>query len=371
MVRDAVAGGQVAASWQVVGADAAVTPAPAAAGFTIPAATARAIAAVPGVTHAARVWQAAWYAPGGTQVTGLAVDPAAYAALVSATRGYPAVPAGELARPAPSGAPQPVLASPSAAAALGKGAVVLSTTAPVHPVSVRVAGTLSGTPALPPGALAVPGSPALAASQAFVIMPFSALTSSAIPPAPVTANEMLLSGTGIDQARLAAVVRGAGPGGEVTFRSSVLAGLRGAPLQHGAVTLITVSAVAAVALGLAVMLFGLALGADDRDATLARLATMGLGEAQRARVVALELLPAVIAAAVAAWACALVLPPVVRPAVNLSAFTGSPAAVPLTADAAAVALPLAGVLLLAAVSTGIELAAGKRRGAASALRAGG
>ena len=51
-----------------------------------------------------------------------------------------------------------------------------------------------------------------------------------------------------------------------------------------------------------------ARGAAERKATLARLATMGLGEGQRAGVVALEVLPAVIAAAVAAWACALVLP---------------------------------------------------------------
>ena len=46
-----------------------------------------------------------------------------------------------------------------------------------------------------------------------------------------------------------------------------------------------------------------ARGAAERKATLARLATMGLGEGQRAGVVALEVLPAVIAAAVAAWAC--------------------------------------------------------------------
>ena len=55
MVRDAVASGEVAASWQTAGADATVTPSSAARGFTISPAAARAVAAVPGVTHAAEV----------------------------------------------------------------------------------------------------------------------------------------------------------------------------------------------------------------------------------------------------------------------------------------------------------------------------
>jgi putative ABC transport system permease protein len=316
------------------------------------------------------VYQATWLSPDGTQVTGLAVDPADYAALVAATEGYPAVPAGLLRAPAGAGSPQPVLASPSAAAALGTGPVTLSTQGPVHPVSVRVAGTLSSTPALL-GSPAASSAPALPASPGFIIMPLSAMRSSATPPTPVPVNEMLLTGAGIDRARLAAVVSDGLPGGDVTYRADVLAGLSGAPLQHGAATLITLSVIVAAALGLVVMLLELALGAAEREATLARLATMGLGEGQRARVVALELLPAVVAAAVAAWACALVLPPVVRPVIDLSVFTGSPAAVPLVPDVAAVALPLAGLLVLAAVSLGIEIWAGRRRGVASSLRVGG
>jgi putative ABC transport system permease protein len=361
MVRDAVANGEVAASWQTTGADATITPLFSTYGFTIPAATADAIARVPGVTHAAQVWQATWSLSNNTEVIGLAVDPAAYAALVAATQGYPAMPVNSLATPAKPGAPQPVLASPSAAAELGTGTVTLTTGAAVHPISVRVAGTLSGTPALPSTSTQV-------ASPAFVIMPLSAVKSSATPPLPVLANEMLLSGSGIDRAKLAAVVQQGTSNDIITYRSDVLAGLSNAPLQHGAVTVITLSIIAAAALGLAVMLLELALGAAERDATLARLATMGLADGQRARVVALELLPAVIAAAVAAWACALVLPPVVRPVIDLSVFTGSSAAVPLAPDVATVALPLAGLLVLAAMSLGIEIRAGRRRGAGSALR---
>jgi hypothetical protein len=88
---------------------------------------------------------------------------------------------------------------------------------------------------------------------------------------------------------------------------------------------------------------------------------MGLGEGQRAWVVALEVLPAVIAAAVAAWACALALPRVLGPDLDLSVFTGSSVTVKLAADVASFAVPLAGLAVLAAVALGIEISAGRRR----------
>jgi hypothetical protein len=97
---------------------------------------------------------------------------------------------------------------------------------------------------------------------------------------------------------------------------------------------------------------------------------MGLGERQRAWVVALEVLPAVIAAAVAAWACALALPQVLGPDIDLTAFTGSSVTVKLAADVASFAVALAGLAVLAVLSLGIEIRLGRRRGAAS-LRVGG
>jgi putative ABC transport system permease protein len=358
MVRDAVVNGEVAASWQTAGADATVTPSYTAQRFTISPAAARAVAAVPGVTHAAEVVSEFWTTPGGGQVNVLAVDPASYAALVAGTTGFPQVPAGLLATPGQTATPQPVLVSPQAAALLGapgqgSGAVTLSTRqAPVRPVQVRVAGLISSTPALPGGG-------------AFVIMPLAAIRSTIAPPAPVPVNEMLLTGGSIDRARLAAVVQHTLPGAVTTFRSDVLSSLTNGPLQHGAFTLFSLAVVVAAILGLAVMLLELALGASEREATLARLATMGLGERQRAWVVALEVLPAVIAAAVAAWACALALPQVLAPDIDLSVFTGSSATVKLAADVASFAVPLIGLAVLAAVALGLEIRSGRGRGAAS------
>jgi putative ABC transport system permease protein len=363
MVRDAVVNGEVAASWHTAGADATVTSSYTARNFTIPPAAARAVAAVPGVTHAAVVMNESWTTTAGSQVSVLAVDPASYAELVAHASGFPQVPAGLLATPGTAGAPQPVLVSPQAAAllgasGLGSGAVTLSTRqASLQPVRVRVAGVLASTPALPAGG-------------AFVIMPLAAITSANKPPEPAGVNEMLLTGESIDHARLAAVVRHALPGGAATFRSDILLSLTSGALQHGAFTLFSLAVVVAAILGLAVMLLELALGAAEREATLARLATMGLGEGQRAWVVALEVLPAVTAAAVAAWACALALPWVLAPDLDLSVFTGSSGTVRLAADVASFAVPLTGLAVLIAVALGIEIRSGRRRGAAS-LRIGG
>jgi putative ABC transport system permease protein len=359
MVRDAVINGEVAASWQVAGADATVTSSYTAQSFTILPAAAGAIAGVPGVTHAAEVVNEFWTTPAGGRVNVLAVDPASYAALVARTPGFPQVPAGLLATPGKAGSPQPVLASPQAAALLGApAAVTLSTRqVPLQPVQVRVARVITSTPALPAGG-------------AFVIMPLAAIKSTITPAEPIPVNEMLLTGGSIDQARLTAVVRHTVPDGLVTFRSGVLSALTSGTLQHGAFALFSLAVVVAAILGLAVMLLELALGASEREATLARLASLGLGEGQRAWVVALEVLPAVIAAAVAAWACALALPGLLAPDIDLTAFTGSSVTVKLAADVASFAVPLAGLAVLVAVALGLEIRSERARGAAS-LRTGG
>jgi putative ABC transport system permease protein len=363
MVRDAVINGEVAASWRTAGADATVTASDPARSFTISPAAARAVAAVPGVTHAAEVMNGSWTTRAGSRVNVLAVDPASYAELVARTPGFPPVPAGLLATPGQAGAPQPVLVSPQAAALLGApgqggGAVTLSTRqSSLQPVRVRVAGVIASTPALPAGG-------------AFVIMPLAAVKSAVTPPQPAGVNEMLLTGGSIDRARLTAVLRHALPDGAATFRSDVLSPLTSGPLQHGAFMLFSLAVVVAAILGLAVMLLDLALGAAEREATLARLATMGLGEGQRAWVVALEVLPAVIAAAVAAWACTLALPRVLAPDLDLSVFTRSSVAVKLAADAASFVVPLASLAVLACVVLGIEVRSRRRR-VASSLRIGG
>jgi putative ABC transport system permease protein len=342
MVRSAVTRGEIGSSWQAAGAD--VTISDTGPAGMIPAAAQHAFATVPGVEHAAVVSEWLMTAPHGGLVIALAVDPAGYSALVASSRTWPAVNPGLL-----SG--NGVLASPRALAEFGRAKIVTLTSDNGPPMRVRVAGTLSGTPALTAGG-------------AFVLMPES-LSAHELNIAP---NVMLLNGPGIDAVRLAALANKMVPAATVTVRSKLLRQLTRAPVQRGASLLFTISLASAAGLGLAVLLLQLALGAADREAALARLATMGLGRRQQTRLVVLESLPAVIAAAAAAVASALILPRIVAPGINLSAFTGSSAGVPLVPDVASVALPIAGLIVMAIVTLTIEVRT--RRGVASALRGG-
>jgi putative ABC transport system permease protein len=351
MVRDAVTRGEVTASWQAAGADATVNlSGPLTGGEVITPAVVRAVAGVPGVTHAVAVLLDSWTTPNDQQITGVAVDPASYAALVSGTQTFPPVPAATLA----AGSPQPVFASAQAAADFSNGAGTLTTTNGIAPINVRVAGLLASTPAAPGAA-------------AFVVIPVAAIHGQ-VGSAPL--NELLVTGANIDSAKLNTVVQNLLPGAVVSYRSDILSSLSEAPLQHGTFVLFELSLAAAALLGLAVMLLELALGAAERETTLARLAAMGLGEGQRARVVVLEVLPAVLAAAVAAGACAYVLPRVVAPAIDLSVFTGSAASVALVPDLASFALPLGGLIVAAFLALGAEIRTDRRHGVAGSLRVG-
>jgi hypothetical protein len=184
----------------------------------------------------------------------------------------------------------------------------------------------------------------------------------------VVPNLMLLIGPRIDLARLTTVVDKMVPVPTTIVRSRLLGQLTGAPVQRGAFPLFELAFAVAAALGLAVMLLQLALGAADREATFARLATMGFGGGRRARLVMLEVLPALIAASVAAVASALILPRIVAPVINLSVFTGSSDRVSIVPDVPSIALPIAGLIVVAAVTLTIEIRA--RRGVVSTLRGG-
>ena len=350
MTSNGITNGEIAASWHTTGADAVIDAGP----FPVTASALRAITAVRGVRHAIAIWTTNWATPVGQPVTVVAVDPAAYAALVASTP-LPAFPASAI-HAAPggvrsSGPPVPVLASPAAAALLGTGATQLSSSSPEGPFAVRVAGTIGDTPAEPGGGT-------------FVIMPLETLPGATGRPAP---NVVLVTGSGIDQAQLSAVISTAIPHAAVTFRSAVLASLASSPLQHGAALIIALTIGAAAAFGLFIVMLGLALGSAEREVTLARLTVMG--HQRDTGLVMAEAMPAVVAAVVAGAVAALVLPLVVGSSVDLSAFTGTSAPVQLQPDAFALGLPAVGICLLAlAVLTG-QARGLRRRGITGMLRA--
>jgi putative ABC transport system permease protein len=339
MVRAAVVGGETAVSWQATGADVVV----ASGQLGISPSAVRAIAAVPGVRHAASALMVPLtITNGGQVVTAIVVDPASYAALVASTEGFSPVRPALLTQTRGLGA-IPVLASPQAAAYLGgPGGSTIFAQEGLPTLRVQVSGELQSTPALPAGG-------------AFIVLPMSAIRGVSEPP-PV--NLMLLTGPSIDMTRLYAAVQATMPGADaptITTRSLALQELTGAPLQQGTFLLFTLAIAYAAALALAVMLLELALGAADRELTTARLATMGLTEGQRVRLVAVEVIPSIAASAVAAAACAIALPRLVAPAIDLSVFTHSQAPMPLRPDFASFMLPLAVLLAITIIALAHEI----------------
>ncbi len=352
MVNNGIARGEISASWHATGADVVIQTSPGS-GPVSPAAV-RAIAAVRGVRQATAVWNTTWVTPSGQPVTMTAVDPVGYAALVAGTP-FPAFPATRIGtRPGgvlSLGATAPVLASPSAAALLGTGATQLSSQFPIGPVKVRVAGTLSSTPAYPGGGT-------------FVIMPLETLPGQAGQPAP---NMVLVTGSAIDDAQLSAVIGKWIPAGTVAFRAAALASLTGSPLQHGAGLIIALTIAAAAAFGLFIVILGLALGSAERELTLARLTVMG--HERTTGLVMAETLPAVLAAVVAGAVCAVALPHLIGSSIDLSAFTGTSAPVQFQPDVLALALPAATIVLLTVAVLAAETKAARRHGVTGALRA--
>jgi hypothetical protein len=307
-----------------------------------------------GVRHSTAVWTTMWQLPRGAQLTVAAVDPAGYAE-VTADTPFPRIPVSAFGpvnstRPVTADTFVPVIASPAAAAALGPGIVQLTSIEPMGPIRIRVAGIVAGTPAQPGGGM-------------FVLMPMRTLPGVLGQPAP---NLALLTGADIDRSRLARLVGKALPAATLEYRADVLNGLGSAPLQHAAALLITLTAGAAAGLALLNLVFGLALGARDRELTLARLSVMGY--ARSARLVLLMALPAVLAAFAAAFGCALALPALISPALDLSVFTGPGAPVTYRPDLAALGVPRLVILALMGVALVADTSRSRRHGVTGLLR---
>lgn len=161
------------------------------------------------------------------------------------------------------------------------------------------------------------------------------------------------------------------PAAGIIFRSAVLDGLVSSPLQAAADLIMRLSLAVAAGFGLAILLLGLALGSADRDLTLARLTTMGLEQGRLIRLVLGETLLAVVAAVAAGAACAVALPTLTSPALNLSVFTGSSAPVPIAPDLVALAVPAAGLVVLTVVAVVAETRLLRHRDVPGLLRIGG
>jgi putative ABC transport system permease protein len=349
MITTAVTRSQVAASWQQVGAD-AIIQAPS--GQVITPALQRQISAVPGVVSTVDAVLDDGWLPSGLELSVVFVDPHRYAAWFDEAP-RPRFPLAALSGNAGRGqAAGTVPAVATAAAARLVGTAPASVSVGTGTITIRLAGRVGSVP----GVSAVAGGAGL-------LVPLQALGPS--PPGP---DLMLVAGSGLDAARLTAVVHRALPDGVVTLRATALAALTTAPVPQAAAEALTQGTVTAAGFGVLVLLLSLLITARSRDLTLARLATMGLWRWQAQLLLAAETLPPVVAAAIGGVACAWLLAPLIGPSLNLAALSGTgsaivvtPAVFPLVASAAG--LVLAALLVLAA-----QAVITYYRGSARALR---
>jgi putative ABC transport system permease protein len=338
--------GETAAAWQLTGADAAVGSSTGT--LAVPPAAQHGIAAAPAVRAIAPVIeeqaQVGGYGMNGASLSVVVINPRQYAAVLADTPN-PAFPASALARTGTG--PPPVLASPTAAAALRKSGDEL--TIGTLTFRVRIAGQLAETPAAPAG---VP----------FVVLPRWAAGPAQLP------TLVLLKGHGISQGEFGAVLARTAPGATVTVQSAELAALRGAPLPRATVQIYAAGAAAAALFCALIVLISLILDARSTELANARLISMGLSESQVQRVSALELSPFVLAAAVGGTIAAVALAALLNPVLNLSDLTGSTQPAQLQSGILTPLLTVAGLVVLAAVTMLGQRTAARRRAVTAALR---
>ncbi|HXB50941.1 MAG TPA: FtsX-like permease family protein [Streptosporangiaceae bacterium] len=350
MVRAAVIRGEVAQSWQAVGADAVVSTAPAA----LSLAQQQAVAAVPGAQATAPVAETiASYGLSGNGLMVLIANPRRYAALLAHTPfGRPPASFADWRGPASlstassasstgrAGRAIPVLASPGLAAQFGGRAATVEVAG--RRVTVRIVGTgptMSQDEEITSSTVA-----------GDLVLPASAL--GAYAPVP---DAMLVAGPDLDDHALTSLVaRWRGQGGSLMLRSSVLAGLESAPVQQDTYIELLLGGIAAAIGCLLVLLLVLLLSAQSRQLTVARTATMGLSMAQGRWLTLVESTPQLVAVLIGGLICALGLAPLVGPALDLAAFTGSATPVPVRIEPAWLAVTAIGLLVLAMATVSIQ-----------------
>jgi putative ABC transport system permease protein len=354
MVRGAVIRGEVAQSWQAVGADAVVSlPS------SMTAAQQHAIARLPGVQASMPVAVSTAQSGPGAALAVLFADPAQYAALLAATPFGP-VPAsfasfrggGSHAR-----GPIPALVSPGLTARLMDKTVTLDLQ---FGQQLRVQGVGAG-----PAMSQVQGITGLNVGG-YIVVPASAASRFAPPP-----STMLVVGPHLDGGALTAVVaKWHVAGASVVRRAQLLSALEQAPLQRGAYAELAVGGAAAAVGCLLVLLLTLMLSGQSREMTLARATTMGLSAAQGRALALIEALPQILSVVAGGLVSALVLVPLVGPTLGLSVFTGSAASVPVRIEPAWLAGTAIALLVLAIVTVTGQMVLASRQ-APRSLRIGG
>ncbi len=350
-VAERIETGSAWASWQSVGADAAVVG---------PPQSIRALLTSPptGVEAVASIATVPVTVTGLGQLTAIIVDPAAAGAVTAGTAAQVAYPAAMLST---STGPLAVLASadvlagasgaasPSPAARASASAATSTPTASgavsagqtftvklgTKDVTVSVAGELDAFPGVP-------------VEGPFIVVPAGQLQAQgAQVPAP-TLGLVRAPAPAIERIRAAVASDPALSGLTVTERSKAGAGLLAAPAASAVVAGLRIGAVAVLPYGLLAIIIAVALAADARHPETARARVLGMSRRQSIAAALVESLPAVLAGGIAGVVLGPVVLAVTDPGLGLGAVVGVARLGPSPGLPAAAAVGLAAALVLAA-----------------------
>jgi putative ABC transport system permease protein len=342
--------GRADESWLQTGTDVSISLG----SGTDPARAAAAVAAlekIPGVTHATAVSDQT--INGSTQDSAAyAVDPSAYTD-VTADSPWPF--AGALPEHSVPG-PVPVVVSADSGHAVGAVFKLYPGAAP--PFDVRVVGVQAQSPVRP----------AYGPSEPFILVPAWATGADK---RWWLASEILVSGNGIDEAKVKAALARTVPGEDrVLYRADALDHLTHQPLEGLAEFGYGLGLAAAGCFGICGILLALALTAAPRARRLMLLGTLGLSPRQARAIALTEAAPLAASSAVGGLLAAAALPAVFGSALNLTEFTGLATETALRLDAATPLLTVAAALGLTGFGVLLQAAIARRRNVPAQLRMG-
>ncbi|HTJ69814.1 MAG TPA: hypothetical protein VL551_19915 [Actinospica sp.] len=346
-----VESGRVAESWIQTGADATVTL-NTAADQTQAAKAVAALEKVPGVTHATAIATQPLLGNTANTATVFAVDPSSYAA-VTADSPWPF---GNALPTSSSTGAVPVIVSADSGFTVGSDFGLEPGSAP--PFEAKVIGIQAQSPARS----------AYSPGESFILVPSWAVAAST-QFWPVT--EILVSGNGIDAAKMNAVVASTLTGGNrVTYRTDALNQLVHLPLGGLAEFGYVLGIGAAGCFGICGILLALALTAAPRTRRLTLLGTLGLSARQARGIALAETAPLAASTALGGLLAALALPLVFGSALNLTVFTGLASESALQLDAVTPLLTVAAALALTGCGVLLQAAIARRRSVPAQLRMG-
>ena len=346
-----------AASWQAVGAPlrivSTVGPLPRALDPQTPKPV-----ALPGVRSAAGLYRSQIpIGPRNLQIQFVALDVAAYAAMIRGTPGELAIPPEMLAPTAVDGV-VPLLVSQS----LIDRTDGIALRAPVEIVlegyhyQVMAVGTGTLFPTLPPEAT-------------FVVASRQQLRS-IHPEAQLSPTSVLLDAPDAELPAIRDAVGAITAAATVDSRATYARAFTDSPVTAAIVVGIAIAAVIAAFYAALAVAAALALAGAARATEVAHLRTIGLSRGDAVGLVVIEHGPTVILAFVAGVALGLGLFVLLEPGLGLDAIVGSKIQVPLTADPRQLAIIFAGILAIAVVGIGLAAWMQRRGVAVAALRRG-